>query len=391
MARGCVMITALAGLGVGFAAPAVAFTTPPPPILPVQNDDDALAWLTRRVADLNLDDLTARDAAGVEIASDPRMSLSLIERFLTRAGESGAALSPEQHERLTRLAVGMFRGEPRGAMGVSFAGFDAAEGVEIQSTVEGFDSRRVLRAGDIVRTMDGVPVRFNQDARAVILSHDPGETLTMEIVRGGEVQVVTMVLGAFTELRNAAEPNDLVLASAWELRCARRSGGRGRPPSPVLDSGIDAARWSELALTKRRPAMPQRQPGQPRGWNQVMPQADVPRLAVGGDARNVPAEVDQDFGARNAAGDNQHMMALMAQISDLSRRIVNGEARLRGGNLNAATRRNLAQQLERERLVRDQFRDQLKRLREGLGAKPGLEKPRPVEPKPVDPKQPDPK
>ncbi len=298
MARACVMFAALAGLGVGAATLAV---TPPPPIVPVQNnDEDALAWLTRRVADLNLDDLAARDAAGVEIVSDPRMGLSLLEKFLARAGESGASFTPEQNERLTRLAVGMFRGEPRGAMGVSFAGFDAAEGVEIQSTVEGFDARRVLRAGDVVRTMDGMPVRFNQDARAIILSHDPGDALTMEIVRGGEVQVVTMVLGAFTELRNAAEPNDLVLAAAWELRCARRAGARAKPATPALDSGLDAARWSELALSKPRPAMNAPRAGMARAWNQVPQEADRSKLLAGGAWRGVPVDIDPDFAARHA-------------------------------------------------------------------------------------------
>ncbi|GJQ30244.1 MAG: hypothetical protein HBSAPP03_21280 [Phycisphaerae bacterium] len=335
--------------------------SPPPIVAPVGQTEDTLAWLARRVADLDLDDLAAREAAALEVASDPRTNLALLERYLARAGDSNGTLSAEQRECLTRLAVGLFKAEPRGAMGVSFAGFDAAEGVEILSTVEGFDARRVLRAGDIIRTMDGMPVRFNQDARAVILSHDPGDALVMEIVRGGEVQTVTMTLGAFSELRNAAEPNDLVLATAWEIRCARRAGAMATA-APVLESGLEASRWASLTMARRPLPAPGRA-GLPRGWNQADVKPDVPRVAAGGEHRGVPVEIDLDFAARNLMGDHPHQANIMAQISDLSRRIMNGEARLRAGNLNAATRRNLIAQLERERSLRDQFREQLKRLR----------------------------
>jgi hypothetical protein len=332
-----------------------------PPTVPEAGEKvDDLAWFVEQVRLLDAEDLGTREDAALRIASDPRTNLALVERMLSQGGMS---LSPEQRERLTRLATGFFRNEPRAGMGVSFARFDGREGVEIAGTVEGFDARRVLRPGDIIRSMSGIPVRFNDEARAVILSHDPGETISVEVVRAGEVRTLSVVLGRFSDLRNAAEPEDAVLAGAWELRCARRLGLPATRLSEVLDPGLPQSRWvslrsgsiSQTTRANAQVVVPWGESKQPEG---------PARLLAGGEGRGVPTEVDIVFTERQGWDDNPQIAGLLANISELSRRIANGEARLRAGTLNANERRLLDAQLDRERTLRRQLMEQLNRLRE---------------------------
>lgn len=346
----------------GVAQPGVAADMHQPPVPEARPaPDDGLAWLAAKVAALDSDELLVRDAADEAIRVDDRTNLALIERFL--AGPGATSLSLEQRERIVKLALELFRHEPRGALGVSFARFDASEGVEISGTVDGFDAARSLRRGDIMRAMDGVPVRFNNEARAVILSHDPGDELNIEIVRQGEVRSVTVRLGSFHQLRNAYEPEDMVLAAAWELRCARRSGQAAAELPRVLDPGLSGERWLDLTRNERaRERLTMRQTR--RGFEIARAEEPPPRLIAGGLARGVPEGADGDFLPRTGLIQNQEMEGLMGQIADLSARIRSSEVRVRDARLTEQQRRMLKSQLDVERQTRDDLRKKLDMIRE---------------------------
>ncbi|CAG0995641.1 hypothetical protein PHYC_02543 [Phycisphaerales bacterium] len=324
--------------------------------------DDGLTWLASRIAAMDSDDLAVREAAARQVRSDDRVNLVLLESFLAGAEVSPSSLSLEQRERVTKMALSLFRGEPRGALGISFARFDAAEGVEIAGTVGNFDAARVLKPGDTMRTMDGLPVRFNNEARAIILSHDPGDIISIEFTRRGEVRVAEVRLGSFHELRNAMEPDDLVLAAAWDLRCARRGGHRATELPRVLDPGVSADRWLDLTRTERARSRMMWQQGNVRTWNVARAETIPAGVAGGGEARGVPAMADPDFLARD--GSSPEIENLIAQISDLSGRIRNSEARFRVPGLPAQQRQNIQNQIESDRSARMALRKKLDLLRQ---------------------------
>lgn len=316
-------------------------------------DPAVRAWFESRLADLNADDLERRDAAGADLAADPRAELSLIEAYVGQNGSSAVTLSPEQRERLWRIGYQRFLNSPRAAMGVSFARFDGAGGgVEISGTVAGFDAGRVLEPGDVIRSMNGAPVNVNDDARATILSHDPEDEVSVEVLRRGEARVVTLRLGRFDQLRNAADPDDAVMAAAWERRCARRAGVLVQPP--VLDAGLTPERWA--ALSMERPSRPERRdvPAIIRPRNVAIAPGVAGReeelepagVLAGGEARVVPEIADPDFALRlgDLAQRHPEINNLTAQIANARVRIQRNEQRLRAGNLQPWQRRNLEQE-----------------------------------------------
>lgn len=317
----------------------------PPPVLPrAVNPFEASARTADRIAaliaDLDSDDLATRDAAANTLAEDPAATLTVLETAL-----QSASLSPEQRSRLDGLAFARFRAEPRGAMGVSFSGLAGPDGVELSGTVGGFDAARHLRAGDVIRAMDGIPVRVNNDARAVILSHDPGDEITVEFLRQGEVRVVTLRLGHFAELRNAADPDDWTLASAWEVRARRRAAGS--PAAPELATGLTPERYAAMARRSDRRSLDEK----PEPTHALRP---------GGAARPVP-EADPRFLLAGAGEDDPHIVGLRRQIEELTLRVRRGEQSLRAQN-DPNRRRQLEAQLNAERRTRDALVQRLQDL-----------------------------
>lgn len=318
----------------------------PPPMLPrpAVNPFEASARTADRiaalVADLDSDDLPTRDAAANTLAGDPAATLSVLETAL-----QSATLSPEQRSRLDALAFARFRAEPRGAMGVSFSGLAGPDGVELSGTVGGFDAARQLRAGDVIRAMDSIPVRVNNDARAVILSHDPGDEVTVEVLRQGEVRVVTLRLGHFAELRNAADPDDWILGAAWEVRGQRRA--RGLPAPRELDTGLSPERYALMARRADRRALEEKE----MGLRPIVP---------GGEGRRT-FEPDPRFLLAGAGDDDPHIVGLRRQIEEFTLRIRRGEQALRAQN-DPNRRRQLEGQLAAERRTRDSLVQRLQDL-----------------------------
>ncbi len=198
LSRTQVCAAALAGACAGFAAHAA------PP-----------AWFADAVAQLDAPSFAEREAAFERIVSERTLTGAHIE---TRLAEGG--LSPEQRMRLDRAALERFAETPRAGLGVQFGVQTAEPGVPLRVVIDGFPAAQFLRADDVVLTIDGHPVNDTNDMGAIILSHEPGETLRMEIERvpvPGEAPgnalngpvvprrvMLDVPLGSFSDLQGAA-------------------------------------------------------------------------------------------------------------------------------------------------------------------------------------------
>jgi hypothetical protein len=228
--------------------------------IPNESPEQRLAAL---VPQLDSDSLIQRQRASMEIEAEYALTLPMIERALAQPG-----LSPEQRERLTAAALARFAVQPRGALGVSFSLVDRnTDGVEIGGPIEGFDAARVLEPGDLIVSMSGAPTRNQQQVRAAIISHDPGDVVTIGLRRRGEPMVVQVALGDFRDLERRnnnvrANPRGGVqlqllnqpapppridtqtLLAAWDLR--QRRTGPVANDAPVIDPGLALEQWVQL-------------------------------------------------------------------------------------------------------------------------------------------------
>lgn len=248
----------LLATGVGFAAPTA-------------ND------IADLVTKLDAPDLATREAAtralrvhvdgadGNAAALTPEDQLKLLlEQFRTRN------LTLEQKTRLSLVARDLFIMTDRAGMGVSFGMEVGEEGIPIAGTVKqaGFYAHEVLKPGDVIRAADGLPVRSRPEIRAAVLSHDPGDVMSLTILRGGTIRKVDLKLGSFAKLDRPELPENSTLDRAWNLRLNRelaQNANRGDGPKrtsddqPVIVSQIDEDRWANLerALSIARSKMVQ--------------------------------------------------------------------------------------------------------------------------------------
>ena len=59
-----------------------------------------------------------------------------------------------------------------------------------------FQLQQVKTGGDVVLAVDGKPVLQNNDLSKLVAAHKPGDTVTLEILRGGDKQNVDVTLGS---------------------------------------------------------------------------------------------------------------------------------------------------------------------------------------------------
>jgi hypothetical protein len=205
------------------------------------------ARLEELVVMLDSPDLTLRDISTAALNDDPRVSLEVIEGLLDQ--NKDAALTPEQRVRLESVGIRKFVARPRGAMGVQFQQFDLeGEGVVIQMTVGNFESTRVLMPGDVLLTIAGTPINSVDDARAAIISHEPGERVELRIERRGEPMAVSLRLGSFAELQRGANLDLPTMVRAWGIRRARSSDVKASEP---VTPRISARRFDRLVSLDR--------------------------------------------------------------------------------------------------------------------------------------------
>jgi hypothetical protein len=313
-------------------------------------------WLERFIPKLDSDDYAQREKASELIGNDEGVSLTLIEK---RLADAARPLTPEQTLRLSEAGLKHFAGSQRGAMGVSFALSDnAVDGVKVGGAVDGFDSKRVLRPGDVIREMDGVPLALNDQMRsrnliiALIVSHDPGDEVTLDLLRGGEPVIVRLRLGNYRDLRNANELDTSRLRTAWELRC-RRATGVAQPEPEAAEAGLSPERWNQISDPVRRATMRRNAMLRQQNLNPFNPQPEPVgdeigiTLLAGGAGRAMLAEPPAEFSAsergnRNSAEarNNQQQIQLFTNL------LARDRAKLRDPNLGDAQRRLLLNQVK---------------------------------------------
>jgi len=230
-----------AALAQGFAI--LAPVAIQPAALPQPVQVGAPARLDELVQMLESPDLSLREIATQSLRDNSLVTLEVVEKLLQEA--DGKALSLEQRVRLETIGREKFVRRPRGALGVQFGMLDdGGEGVVVAMTIRGFHSADVLQPGDTIVMMDTTPIKFNDDARAAIISHEPGEVVNVQIKRLGEAMKLSIRLGSFAALTNAARLDTPTMERAWEIRRARQDLAR---PTKLIDTGLSTKRFGKLA------------------------------------------------------------------------------------------------------------------------------------------------
>ncbi len=326
---------------------------------------------------LDADPLAERERATSMIVSggEPMARLAAVEATLRDAG-----LSREQRERLHTAGLRLFSATPRAAMGVTIKPFYDEGPVTVDPSAPGFDAARVLQEGDVVRSADGLPILSDVDLRCAIVSHDPGDEMTLGIVRSGEPMVVKVRLGRYSDLRQDRPVDDHVLAGAWERRAARSSP----PSSPPLAGPLSAERWAAAVERARDRGAQRSEPAvDPTSHEPV--RSPVPRppgatLTIGGQASD-PALRQTSVAAagrryapsveaqlleqrRNAAATlniiNYQLTQATDRIAEIERFLANPEA-------TAEQRAAGTQELEALRIRRSRLAEQAELISDRLG------------------------
>jgi PDZ domain len=210
------------------------------------------------VAELGADEFKRREAAEAALRSLPAPRVRDLESML-----ADRSLSSEQRVRLSGIVREAFVQTPRAALGVQYGGLDGDPAV-ISNTIEGFDSHRVLKSGDAIRSFDGMTVSDRETLRPYIMSYDPGDIATVEIVRDDEVLELRVRMGSQDQLRQndrdrfrfgnneialrgtTQEPTIDELEEAWDLRLTRL-GVPIEPMTDVVDGELSPKHWAEAA------------------------------------------------------------------------------------------------------------------------------------------------
>lgn len=206
--------------------------------------------LTPILRSLDAPDLAERERAVEALVLSSAVSLREVLGLLSEV----TALTPEQRARLMGIAREMFVQSPRAAMGVQFGG-TVERGVAIQSAVDGFDSARVIKPGDVIVAVNGQEVTQSQ-MRAIILSHDPGESMGLRLLRSGESgseeQIdVRVTLGSMNRLRGGGFIDAGTMMDAWRQRL-KRAGVSEEAGQRPIETGIEQAAWLAIAQTTAR-------------------------------------------------------------------------------------------------------------------------------------------
>ncbi len=152
-------------------------------------------------------------------------------------------LSEEARTRLWIAARELFGRTTKAGLGVGFGAMRDG-GVEIRTVVQEMDqfpAASMLVPGDLIVGADGHRLTNSDDLRAMILSHDPGETLNAIVQRGDRVLDLDLPLGSYQFLRGAAPISPHIAERAIKARWARQ--GIVLPQTEVMGEGIEIEDW----------------------------------------------------------------------------------------------------------------------------------------------------
>lgn len=211
-------------------------------------DPTAEARLTEAVGELNSSELRVRAAAMTRLLQDETFTLGVIEKALKSGGEK---LSPEARSRLVTAARDRFSRSKRGAIGIQFW-MHLRDRVVVERTFENFDAAGKLREGDMIVRADGAAItgpNARNRLQAIIVSHDPGSTINLEVRRGEKVEPVAVLLGKREDLENSMMTDDII-QRAWAVRAADYAPASVEPIKPP----IGAAQWPTQAIGQQNPS-----------------------------------------------------------------------------------------------------------------------------------------
>lgn len=190
------------------------------------------AALERALVAWGSDEYEVREAASQAM----RESLEVSDDALSRAIRE-RPLSAEQRERAQEAMRDRFFAGPRPALGVRMRGLLDAAGVAIEGVLEPFPAHKVLKAQDIVLSIDDVVLEPGPDTSRLsqaILSRNPGDRVRLVVVREGQRLELETALGRLDQLDSSGAPPNLSqnLTAAWVIRAARL--GVLAPTEPVV-------------------------------------------------------------------------------------------------------------------------------------------------------------
>ncbi len=332
---------------------------------PTTSEDPAFnQWLAEHIAELDSPDVLKRENATEQLGEDPRVRLGVLERWTVAGAKGQVRISPEQQRRLQTLALKRFAAEPRGAMGVQFSRDDYSEsGVEVGSLVNGFDAKRVLLPGDVITTLSGVAIGGVADARAVIVSHDPGDEVVARINRRGERMDVRMKLGSYQNLGQASPIED-VIVEAWRIRVERLAGA-GNGTGDAVRVPTSAARWGELmtmSIDTGRAGSVQTLNGRMLVIDEpTQNRAEVSLVGAGSDRSGV-REWMAPFSLQAAQG-NPAAERLMGEISRAEANIRRNKTALQQKNVREADKRRLEMMIQQDQRMIELLKIQIRQMK----------------------------
>lgn len=336
-------------------------------------DPKVRANVDQWVKDLDSAELAERDYAQLRLGDGRACSLGLIQsRFLD------AGLTEEQRLRLHSAGFRLFTGSVRGAMGVQFD-TTTPQGVVIGRTIEGFDSRVTLRPGDVIRTIDGRPAVDQDHVRALIISHDPGDEVTVGLLRNGEPLTVVLRMGRFDQLRDRnVGPDEQAMQQAWRVRLARLAReSAARLPAPIDAVDVEAEQEDfdlAMALARARGPIAQDDDG---GYG-------IASLVAGGEPRGLGAWGAPGYivfrgggmpGQADPVGELlRELNATQRTIIEIQDQLLEMRAVVEDPNTPAARRQELGLRGQLMEAQLRQYEDQVRLIKQRLAQGPQLDR-----------------
>lgn len=101
-----------------------------------------------------------------------------------------------------------------------------------------------VRAGDVIVSFDGLPLRTSDDFVAAVKAQRPGDTVTVVLERGGEIITVTPTLTVFPGADDTAEARAFFGVASWSRDYVRIGSGESvwRAAQDVVGTAADSVR-----------------------------------------------------------------------------------------------------------------------------------------------------
>lgn len=197
---------------------------------------------------LGSDDLAVRESATSLLASVPLWDETLLARALGLSD-----ICAETRLRLECAIFSRFANSPRPAVGIQMVNGAVNGAIKIDNVFKGFPAERVLQKDDLILSIDGVRLHGDQQIlQSLIASYDPGDVVTMHIVRDNREMRVEVELGEYTRLQNGpARREPALLHRSFELRLRRANVETTNGATPAMQAPVARADGSRAATPRR--------------------------------------------------------------------------------------------------------------------------------------------